>query len=665
MIFIIINGKPFFFKSRLSILEACKLVGIKIPRFCYHETLSLAGNCRMCLVEISTSLKPVVACATEILSNMVISTNSPFILKARENILEMLLLNHPLDCPICDQAGECDLQDQAAFYGSNFGRNFLNRRGVEKKNCGPFIKTIMTRCIHCTRCVRFGEEVCGVKFFGVLSRSRNSEIGNYLIKLASSELSANVIDLCPVGALTLKSVPFQIRPWEIYSIESLDLTDSLGSNIYLTFKGVDILRVIPKKNILINTSWISNKARFYYNISSFFFNSFLFSKNNFFLLSYIKQPLLFLINPNLDLKTLLFLKNLSSTSSLPTNSKILSPVKKVTNFYFWGTKNKIVDLTLSQNSLCFLISIDLNLELPLLNTRLRSKNIANDILSFGVNTSFKSEYPLQFLRFSINELLFFILGKHTFSKLWLNKKIIFISNKSILNRLDSNILSFLKKKFLNFLIYCYSLFCNAEGVNLISFSTVNLKECIYSKSVFGLALDDTFFIRKLLQFISTFFWVNKYPTDILKILSRKAWLSLDINQIPGYFLNLEQRIQKMNYITNSFKYTIFNFLIYIQKFYRGLKKKCNISFFKKCFNSLKRLSSLLLFKYLFESFVFPQKLKKKNLLFLETKFFFYFTRLPFKLILEDPNRSLLQLKFVIPVLKNTQLLKKIDSNYYV
>ena len=664
MIFITINGKPFFFKSRLSILEACKLVGIKIPRFCYSETLSIAGNCRMCLVEISTSLKPVVACATEILAGMTISTNSPFILKARENILEMLLLNHPLDCPICDQAGECDLQDQAAFYGTNFGRNYLNRRGVEKKNCGPFIKTIMTRCIHCTRCVRFGEEICGLKFFGVLSRSRNSEIGNYLIKLASSELSANVIDLCPVGALTLKSIPFQIRPWEIYSIESIDLTDSLGSNIYLTFKGTDILRVIPKKNILINTSWISNKARFYYNISSFFFNNSQFYKNNFFSLPYIKLPLLFLISPNLDLKTLLTLKKLSANSKDKLNTKITSLTKKVTNFYFWGNKNKINDLTLNQNSICFLISVDLNLELPLLNTRLRSKILSNDIKSLGVNTSIKAEYPLQFLRFSIRELIFFILGKHSFSTLWFNKNILFMSNKSLLNKLDFNFISLLKKKFVNFSIYCYSLFCNSEGSNLLGFSTINLKECFFSKSVFGLSLDDSFFIRKLIPLFSTFFWVNKYPTDILKNLSKKSWLPLDINQESGYFLNLEQRIQKMNFIYNSFKYTLNNFLVYIKNLYKFKGYNFKFTNFKKDIHVFST-STILLFKFLFESFIFPNKLKKNKLLFLDIKFFFSFVLLPFKLILEDPNRSSLQLKFVIPLIKNTQLLKKVDSNYYL
>ena len=573
MISILINGKSFFFKTRLSILEACKLIGIKIPRFCYHETLSIAGNCRMCLVEISTSLKPVAACATEILPGMSISTNSPFVLKARENILEMLLLNHPLDCPICDQAGECDLQDQAIFFGSNFGRNFLNKRSVEKKNCGPFIKTIMTRCIHCTRCVRFGEEICGVKFFGTLNRSRSAEIGNYLLKLSLSEISSNVVDLCPVGALTLKSIPFQIRPWEIFSIDSIDLTDSLGSNIYLTYKGLDILRVIPKKNNLINASWISNKARFYYNLSSFFLNEIKFIKNNFFTLSNVQAPLLFLFNPDLDLKTLFFLKNLSKNSTVRISSKLLTVNAKATNFYFWGNKTRINELNSLKNTICFLISTDLKIELPLLNTRLRSKNLINDVVTFGLNTFFKSNFSTQFLRFSISEIIFLFLGKHSFSTLFLKKKFLIFSNKSLLTRLDFNFLSLFKKKNINILTYCYSLFCNSESVNLVNFNTINLKEIIFSKQIFGLSLDDTFFIRKLVPIMTQFFWVNKFSADILQFLPATSWLALEINHQPGYYINLEQKIQKMNFITNSLKFNIFNFLNLVKNLTFKKKKK--------------------------------------------------------------------------------------------
>jgi len=210
MISIELNNCIFLVKSNLSVIEACKFLGVAVPRFCYHEKLSVAASCRMCIVEIEKSPKPVTACSTDISSNMVIYTNTPFVKKARENILEALLLNHPLDCPICDQAGECDLQDQVKIFGSSHSRfYYMNKRTVEDKNCGPLIKTIMTRCIHCTRCVRFGSEIAGVDYLGTLNRGVSTEIGGYISKLFDSEISGNVIDLCPVGSLNKKKI-FQL-----------------------------------------------------------------------------------------------------------------------------------------------------------------------------------------------------------------------------------------------------------------------------------------------------------------------------------------------------------------------------------------------------------------------------------------------------------------------
>lgn len=673
MISILINGKSFFFKSRLSILEACKLIGIKIPRFCYHETLSISGNCRMCLVEISTSLKPVVACATEIMPGMAISTNSPFVKKARENVLEMLLLNHPLDCPICDQAGECDLQDQAVFYGSHYGRNFINRRSVEKKNCGPFIKTIMTRCIHCTRCVRFGEEICGIKFFGTLSRGKTTEIGHYLLKLSLSEISANVIDLCPVGALTLKSIPFQIRPWEVFSMESLDLTDCLGSNIYLTYKGNDIFRVVPKKNNLINTSWISNKARFYFNLSAFFCNEIQFQKNNFFTFPKIKTPLLFLFNPDLDLKFYYYLKT-GFISSKAINSKIFSTSVVSTNLYVWGKKNKLFELNLIKNAICFLISTDLKIELPLVNVRLRSRILMNDIIPYGLNTFFKSNFPIQFLRFSISETFFLFFGKNFFSLNFFKKKIIIFSNKSFLNRVDNNFFFFLKKK-INILLYTSSFFCNSEAINLLNFNTLNLKEFIFSKLVFGLSLDDNFLIRKLVSRTTQFFWVNKLSADILKLLPKTAWLALEINQMPGYFLNFEQKVQKFNLINKNFQFTLLNFLFFIKKKLLKIKLKKNYFDLNKfiklnnCFvKKIKSFIPILLFQYLWESFFDPSKfysLNKFSFFLFPFSFFFSYKTTPFKLIFEDSNRTSLQLKYSLPLVKNSQYLATQDYCYFI
>ena len=263
MISIKINNIEFLVKKNISILEACKFVGIYIPRFCYHEKLSIAGNCRMCLID--NGIKLVSSCTALVEDNKEIFTDTPAIKKARENIVESLLLNHPLDCPICDQGGECDLQDQAWTVGGHYSRFFFNKRGVEDKDCGPLIKTIMTRCIHCTRCVRFGTEVAGVDYFGTLNRGTSTEIGNYIPKLFDSEMSGNVIDLCPVGALTSKPYAFKARPWELRITESIDLSDSIGSNIYLNFKETEVVRILPKNTIDINENWISDKARFSYD----------------------------------------------------------------------------------------------------------------------------------------------------------------------------------------------------------------------------------------------------------------------------------------------------------------------------------------------------------------------------------------------------------------
>ncbi len=248
-----------------SVLQACEVLGLEIPRFCFHERLLIAGNCRMCLVEIEKSPKPQASCAIPVMPGMKVFTNTPLVKKAREGVLEFLLLNHPLDCPICDQGGECDLQDQAMIYGSDRSRFMERKRGVEDKNLGPLIKTIMTRCIHCTRCVRFATEVAGVEVLGTTARGIDTEIGTYVEKMFKSELSGNVIDLCPVGALTSKPYAFTSRPWELRNTESIDTLDSVGSNIRIDARGTEIMRIIPRLNEDINEEWISDKTRFSYD----------------------------------------------------------------------------------------------------------------------------------------------------------------------------------------------------------------------------------------------------------------------------------------------------------------------------------------------------------------------------------------------------------------
>ena len=232
---ITINGKEIEFEEGMTVLQACELADVEIPRFCYHEKLSIAGNCRMCLVEMEKSPKPVASCAMPAADGMVIRTNTPKIEKSRKGVMEFLLANHPLDCPVCDQGGECDLQDQSLYYGVDKSRFVENKRDVKEKYMGPLIKTQMTRCIHCTRCVRFATEVAGVPEIGAIGRGENMEITTYLEKSMESELSANVIDLCPVGALTSKPYAFEARPWELKKTESIDVMDAVGSNICLLY----------------------------------------------------------------------------------------------------------------------------------------------------------------------------------------------------------------------------------------------------------------------------------------------------------------------------------------------------------------------------------------------------------------------------------------------
>ena len=246
----------------LTVLQACEQAGAEIPRFCYHEKLSIAGNCRMCLVEIEKSPKPVASCAMPAADGMVIKTNSEKVEKARKGVMEFLLANHPLDCPVCDQGGECDLQDQSMFYGIDKSRFKENKRFVPEKYMGPLIKTQMTRCIHCTRCIRFATEVAGVPEIGAIGRGEDMQITTYLEKAMESELSANVIDLCPVGALTSKPYVFEARPWELKKTETIDVMDALGSNIRVDTFGWEVKRVLPRINEDINEEWISDKTRY-------------------------------------------------------------------------------------------------------------------------------------------------------------------------------------------------------------------------------------------------------------------------------------------------------------------------------------------------------------------------------------------------------------------
>jgi len=267
---LIVDGTEIDVPPEYTLLQACEAAGAEIPRFCFHERLSIAGNCRMCLVEVKGSPKPVASCAWAVRDCRpgpngeppVVNTKTPMVKKAREGVMEFLLINHPLDCPICDQGGECDLQDQAMAYGVDSSRYKENKRAVEDKYIGPLVKTIMTRCIHCTRCIRFSTEVAGVPELGAIGRGEDMEITTYLEHAMKSELQGNVIDLCPVGALTSKPYAFQARPWELIKTESVDVMDAAGSNIRVDTRGSEVLRILPRLNEDINEEWISDKTRF-------------------------------------------------------------------------------------------------------------------------------------------------------------------------------------------------------------------------------------------------------------------------------------------------------------------------------------------------------------------------------------------------------------------
>ena len=259
-----IDGRKVMIEAGLSIIQAAELAGVQIPRYCFHDKLAIAGNCRMCLVDVERMPKLIALCGVPVQNGMVVHTDSERIKKAREGVTEMLLQNHPLDCPVCDQGGECDLQEQSQRYGLDRGRfhEVAGKRAVENKAIGPLVKTVMNRCIHCTRCVRFMNDIAGAPEFGTAGRGNDMQIGTYIERNINSELLGNIIDLCPVGALTSKPYAFRARPWELKRTETIDVMDALGSNVRVDTRGIEVMRVLPRLNDDINEEWISDKLRF-------------------------------------------------------------------------------------------------------------------------------------------------------------------------------------------------------------------------------------------------------------------------------------------------------------------------------------------------------------------------------------------------------------------
>lgn len=454
MINLYINNNRVSVPKNISVLEACEYIGVLVPRFCYHERLNVAGNCRMCLVEIEKAPKPVASCAFPISENMKIHTDTPLVHKARENVIEFLLINHPLDCPICDQGGECDLQEQTLVYGSDRSRFFFAKRGVEDKNCGPLIKTIMTRCIHCTRCVRFFQEICGSDDLGTTARGKETEIGTYIQKNLTSELSGNIIDLCPVGALTSKPYAFTARPWELRSIDTVDVTDGVGSNIKINFKETEILRILPRINDSINDEWISDKTRFVYD--SFKLNRVGFpykkTENTFLKLSW-KNALLdirdllrknlntahtptdvvFVAGSLLDLETVAFIKRLA----LKLNTHFIRENNLTENDLLFLSRSNTSIKNLEKADLILTVGSNPRFEASMydMKVKVRSRSGLFKRASIGVNSDFT--YSNESLGVTLKTLFTILEGRHPFCKeLLKSKNPVIVFNTNIYKLID-------------------------------------------------------------------------------------------------------------------------------------------------------------------------------------------------------------------------------------
>jgi NADH-quinone oxidoreductase chain G len=669
MVRLLINNRFFFVKKNISILEACKFIGIKIPRFCFHENLSIAGNCRMCLVETDKSPKPVAACAAPVMENLAIITKGPRVLKSRENVLETLLLNHPLDCPICDQGGECDLQDQAQIYGTRISRGFINKRGVEDKYCGTLVKTIMNRCIHCTRCVRFGIEISGTYSLGTLNRGTNTEIGNYITKISNSPILSNIVDLCPVGALTLKTSAFIARPWELKSIESVDLTDGLGSNIYIHYKELDVVKVSNKKNKDINESWISDKGRFAFDslsnhrVEAQMTLSYSFLKTPLSFLNNSNNRSLLLINKELNLQELNFLKKLTFLSKDKLKVKVFSNEKKQSNFYLWGLNNNISKLSTLKSKICLFLSSNVDIEASLLNIRLRTKFLLNEINFFAFGSFMRSTYSILFVRFGVSELVSFFGSKNKiFSKLFLKAlNPIVISGKSLKDRLDLNSFEFFLKKFTSVLNYKIHTKSNEESIQYLNFGFYTNKDVLTTKNLYFLNLEDSASLRQIavnnsqnfINFASHSSKLAEYALYTIPVLLSQ--------ETGGLYLNLEKRPQfvspvniKKNWGVISFK-AFFSALTHILVKNRTKKTVNRRSNLEVVFNEILLNSKLfLLSPYLLSLVSSP-----KNLSLIHFKYNLY----PFKLIIEDYLRTNNFTKNSLFLLNRSREIRKLENTF--
>ena len=573
MIKVKVNDVDIEVEEGLTVLQACEQAGAEIPRFCYHEKLSIAGNCRMCLVEIEKSPKPVASCAMQILEGMNIKTNTEKVEKARKGVMEFLLANHPLDCPVCDQGGECDLQDQSMFYGIDKSRYKENKREVPEKYMGPLIKTQMTRCIHCTRCIRFATEVAGISELGAIGRGEDMQITTYLEKSMESELSANVIDLCPVGALTSKPYVFEARPWELKKTETIDVMDAIGSNIRVDSYGWEVKRVLPRINEDINEEWISDKTRYscdglknqrldtpYKKVNKSFEKISWDTANNI-IVEKIKET-----SPdeiagftgdltNMETSFVLkefFNKTIKSKYLESRSENLYINDNKRENYIFNSSINGIED-----SDLILLIGTNPRYEATILNARIRKSFLKNKVNIFSVGDVGDLTYPYKAYSNDTKIIKEIIEGKHEISeKIISSAKPLIIIGEAILklksgkyifeemkrylssiNKINNvwNSLNILTKDASSVGSFDLNIFSSNNGDN-IAFSKVQNNEF---KVLFLVGQDNLNFKKKneFIIYVGTHGDRGAEIADI--ILPGSAYTEQD-----GYFTNLEGKIQK-------------------------------------------------------------------------------------------------------------------------
>lgn len=555
-------------RSDISVLEASSFVGFNISRFCYHENLSVVGTCRICLVEIEKSLRPAASCALPVINSMRIHIDTPLVKKARESVIETLLINHPLDCPICDQAGECDLQDLSKIFGGVHNRSFQSKRVVEDKDCGALIKTIMTRCIHCTRCVRFITEIAGTSALGSFSRGKSTEIGGYIPISFRSELSGNVIDLCPVGALTSKTYAFKSRPWGMKIHESVDLSDSTGSNIYVHLKEVDILRVLPKRNYEINGNFISDKCRFTHDANKhgriksptrhfLDHNTKKSDKMNWqkflvdvdIMIKRKMQKILIVVNNDLDLEAMNAAKKLTYRTKSLIEIKSLNSVHiDESSFFEKQSTNQISDIDDIKSRFCFLLSSNLRLESSILNGKLRAKHSEEALNIYSLGYHFLTNLGAEFITIGVSGLISFFEGKSNASKNFIYKRSpLLLVGESFRKRFDpvSSFLTMTKIVMPTLVLFLIGSSCNSSGASLMNVKSLNNRDVCKRDIIVFINVDDTSSTRSAFKHKRTqiVYWLNTHNSQIIHE-SHYTLPTKSLFESEGTFLNLEDRPQK-------------------------------------------------------------------------------------------------------------------------